>query len=165
MIEHLLAPFFRVFTEPPEEWHPLVIHFPIVFLMLEAVLIGIFCFTKNPNHERNALYALRIAVISLAVAALAGFHDAGAGLGEGNPFILGFQNRIKNFFNFMSPLTVHLWLALSLIVLTLIRFFWREIKGKNALLGLSGILYCFFTLLSLWVLISTAYMGGMLSQK
>ena len=54
MTDALLKPFYQIVTAPPRQWHPVLVHFPIAFLILEAVLLGLWRVTGKPAHELSA---------------------------------------------------------------------------------------------------------------
>lgn len=164
-MDYLIRPFFQIFTNPPQEWHPLVVHFPIVFLISEGVLTMLFWLTRKKDYERWALYFLYLAFVSMLIAAIAGFHDVGLDLGEGNKIWLGLKDRWHNLHRLGSSVTVHLWLAVGLAVLTFLRLLWRQKEGKNVLEGRLAFVYGITIFLSLWILLALAYVGGMLSHR
>jgi hypothetical protein len=51
MTDALLKPFYQIVTAPPRQWHPVLMHFPIAFLVLEAVLLSLLRITAKPAHE------------------------------------------------------------------------------------------------------------------
>jgi uncharacterized membrane protein len=164
-MSELLKPFWEVWTAPPEHWHPLLIHFPIVFLILEAVLLGLFRLTGKPDYERWSFVFLHWGFWAIMVAAVAGFHDVGLDLGVGNRIWLGLQDRWHNVFRFQSAITVHAWLALGLLVITLTRLLWRKLGGAVAIRGVRGCGYAGLTFVSLWLLTAAAYVGGRVVYK
>lgn len=164
-MSELLTPFYRIWTEPPQQWHPIIVHFPIVFLVLEAVFQGLFHFTNKPDHERWAYCFLHWSFWMLLIIAVAGFHDVGLDLGSGNKIWLGLQDRWKNTFRFQSGITVHAWLAFGLIAITLGRLFWRKLNGADVLRGVQSVFYTLLTLIGLWFLIAAGYVGGLVTHK
>lgn len=164
-MDALLKPFYQFVTEPPRQWHPLLVHFPIVFLVLEAALLGLWRMTRAVEFERWAGRFLRWSLWSMLVVIVAGLHDTGLDLGAGNKIWLGLQDRWHNLLRFQSSVTVHSWLSLGLLVITTVRAFWRTVGGAAALRGGCGWGYAFLTLASLWVLTATGYVGGLISHK
>jgi hypothetical protein len=160
----LLKPFYQIWTEPPHQWHPLLVHFPIVFLALEAVFLVLFRYSRDASHDRWALLFLYWAATSMLVVALAGLHDSGLNLGPGNKFWLGLQDRWHNAFRFQSSITVHVWLTLSLMAVTALRLVWRARLGSAVLRGRQGWAFAFATVLSLWMLFVAGYVGGRISH-
>jgi len=47
MTDASLKPFYQIVTAPPRQWHPLLVHFPIVFLTVEALLLGLCALRVN----------------------------------------------------------------------------------------------------------------------
>ncbi len=160
----LLEPFYHIFTVPPQQWHPLLIHFPIVFLILETVFLILFLLRRKTDFEKGAYIFLKAAFGSIWVVAATGFHDCALNMGEGNKFLLGLQDRLKGAFNFDSSVTIHFWLALLLFAMTSFRFLWRWRKGPQALQGKSAWIYGIFTFLGIWCLLAASYVGGLMSH-
>ncbi len=159
---HLAAPFYQIFTSPTRHWHPWVVHFPIVLLCGEAVLVLLF-FLK-PELEYLAYLCLRLSFWSLLIAALAGLHDSGLDLGDGNKIALGFQDRWKSGFHYSSSITVHTWLALLVITITFLRLLWRWRQGSQIRFGLRGVGFALLTLMGFWCMLAMGYVGGAISH-
>jgi uncharacterized membrane protein len=85
----LIKPFYRIWTAPPQYLHPVVIHFSIVLLILEAVLLGLFRVTKRPDYERWSFHCLYWSLWAIPIVAVAGLHDVGLDLGARNIVWLG----------------------------------------------------------------------------
>ncbi len=163
-IHELLRPFCAVFFKPSQQWHPLVVHFPLVFLTLEAVLVLAFWRNGNDEYERWAYRFLHLAFWTMLIAAVAGLHDSGLNLGPGNKIWLGLQDRWQNRLRFQSSVTVHVWLALSIFGMTLGRLLWRWRKGVVALRGRQAFCYGALMLFGLWCLMAASYAGGIISH-
>ena len=161
----LLKPFIQLVTAPPQQWYPLIIHFPIVCLIFEAALLVVFLFQKRPDIEAKAFTLLKLGWWSLLIAAAAGIHDAGLNLGPGNRFVLGLQDRWDNLFRFESSITVHVWLAGLLLGVTLCRLFWRWRRGPHVWQGLAGYWYSGLTGFGIWCLFAMSYVGGLISHR
>ena len=161
----LMKPFYKVFTNPPQQWHPLLIHFPLVFLLLEAFFILMFFITRDSHYEKLAFNFLKAGFISILIAMMAGIHDCGLNLGEGNKFLLGFQDRFKNAFRFKSSVTIHFWLAILLFIITLSRLIYCWRKGAQVLRGKGASFYGFLVVIGLWVLLAMGYVGGLLNHQ
>ena len=93
MTDALLKPFYQIVTAPPRQWHPLLVHFPIVFLTVEALLLGLWRLTGKPAHEPLAYACLHLSLWTMLIVAVTGVHDAGLDLGAGNPLWLGLRDR------------------------------------------------------------------------
>ncbi len=163
--ERLLKPFIQLVTAPPQQWHPLIIHFPIVCLIFEAVLLVVFSFQKRPEIEAKAFTLLKLGWWSLLIAAAGGMHDAGLNLGPGNRFVLGLQDRWDNLFRFESSITVHVWLAGLLLGVTLCRLLWRWRRGPQVWQGPAKYWYSGLTGFGIWCLFAMSYVGGLISHR
>jgi len=134
----LLEWFRAPFITPPRQWHPILVHFPIVFLFLEAALL--FRHAPRPRRELQSAadVFLRLSVWSMIPVAIAGIHDAGLDLGRGNPLWLGLQDRWRNALNLRSSISAHVFLISLLFVLTAVRLIVRAridpatLEGKKA---------------------------------
>ena len=82
MTDALLKPFYQIVTAPPRQWHPVIVHFPIAFLVLEAVLLSLWRVTGKPAHEPLAYACLHLSLWTMLIVAIAGVHDAGLDLRE-----------------------------------------------------------------------------------
>ena len=121
-----------------------------------------------PTFTRLAtvsLIFLHCAFWTMLVAVLTGVNDVGLDLGAGNRIILGFLDRWENAFRAESSVTIHVWLALMLIGLTLARLLWRLFGRSHVLAGVSGALFGLLTLLSFWTLLAATYVGASVSHK
>ena len=165
MTDALLKPFYQIVTAPPRQWHPVLVHFPIAFLVLEAALLGLWRITGKAEYDRWAYGFLHASLWTMLIVAGAGVHDAGLDLGPGNPMWLGLQDRWQNAFRWRSSVTVHTWLALALLMMTGLRLLWRKLGGPSALRGAQGWAYGLATLIGLWVLSAAGYVGGLISHK
>ena len=165
MTDALLKPFYQIVTAPPRQWHPVLVHFPIVFLVTEAVLLSLWRVTGKPGQEPLAYAFLHASLWTMLIVAITGVHDAGLDLGRGNPFWLGLQDRWQQVFRWHSSITVHSWLALALVAITVVRLLWRKFVGPNALRGRQGWAYGLMTFIGLWILTAAGYVGGMINHK
>ena len=94
-----------------------------------------------------------------------GIHDSGLNLGPGNKFLLGFEDRWNNAFRFESSVSIHVWLALALFVLTLSRLLWRWKRGEQVFQGLEGVLFGMVAFAGIWFLFAMSYVGGLISHS
>ena len=138
MPNELLHPFILLFTAPPHQVHPAVVHFPIALLVVEAVLLGLFAVTRNAAHARAAHRWLVVAFCTLPFVALAGFHDAGMGANGGNEVVAGLQTCWQNAGNLKTPVIVHMGLMVTMVVVSAVRLAWRGRGRPEALRGISG---------------------------
>ena len=160
----LLAPFVDAFARPGKQLHPVAVHFPIVFLATEALLVLLFRLRKTAPLERLAYAFLHAGVWSMLVAAALGIRDSGLERGAGNLFVLGLEDRIASALRFESSITVHAWLMLGVLLLSAGRLVWRARAGARALEGARGLAYGALTALTLWCLVAGAYVGGLVSH-
>jgi uncharacterized membrane protein len=98
--------------------HPMLIPFPIAFLVATFVCDLIFWWTRNPAWSTAALYLLGAALLMGAVAALAGLTD-----------FLG-DERIRE----MSSAWHHMIGNVIAVVLSLLNWYWRYTGGDAAVL-------------------------------
>ena len=141
MTDALLKPFYQIVTAPPRQWHPLLVHFPIVFLTVEALLLGLWRLTGKPAHEPLAYACLHLSLWTMLIVAVTGVHDAGLDLGAGNLFWLGLRDRWQQAFRWHSSITVHSWLALGAAgdhggAIALAQIRWPESTARRARLGI-----------------------------
>ena len=163
-MKELLHALVRVYSEPPQQWHPWLIHFPIVFLVLDGLFTATFWFNPRAEYERWSLSFLAAALLTMVLAILAGIHDSGLDLGEGNVFLLGLQDRWQSAFVFRSSVTVHMWLSLALFALSFARFTWRKCLA-NALRHPQAFVYGAALFFNFWLLIAAAHLGATLNHK
>jgi uncharacterized membrane protein len=165
VIRKLIEAFSQVWANPAHQLHPQIIHFPIVFLVLEAVTLIIFALRKQPQIAALSLIFLHCAFWTMLLAVISGLHDVGLDLGPGNRIMLGFHDRWENAFRAESSITIHVWLALTLIGLTLTRLLWRSLGRGRALRGVSGVAFGLFTVVSFWTLLASTYIGASITHK
>ena len=58
--------------------HPYLVHFPIAFFFLEAVLIFIGHLRKENRYEEFSFFVLKAAMLTMPFVMAAGYFDAGA---------------------------------------------------------------------------------------
>lgn len=165
MIRKLLEPFSQVWTNPAHQLHPQIVHFPIVFLVAEAVMLIIFAIRKQPQIASLSLIFLHCTFWTMLLAVLSGLNDVGLDLGAGNRIVLGFRDRWENAFRAQSSVTIHVWLALVLVAVTLTRLVWRSLSRDRALAGLGGVAFGLLTLVNFWVLLAATYVGASITHK
>jgi hypothetical protein len=85
------------------QWHPLLVHFPIALLVLEAVLVSALLVRPNERLAQCSTWLLGAAVVSLIPTILTGIRDAGADLGPGSPFWNGVHDRLTNLLRLEVP--------------------------------------------------------------
>ena len=148
-----------------KNWHPALVHFPIVLLLLEGILVFLCLARPNANLERQARLLLTLSLFSLVPVLFTGFHDAGNDLGPGSATWNGLKDRIGNFFRFESTVSLHFILALSVVFLTAVRFAWRTYTKKQSFKGRQGVAFAFITALALWLMFAAGQVGGGISHS
>jgi len=140
--------------------HPLLIHFPIVFLLLEAALLLINKLMRSKGVYKCAKVLLYLAALSLPIVGMAGLHDVGVDAGHGNAIIEGFNDRLKNWNHWSDRLSLHVAYVLTLDVLVWVRAFLVAAgKGKFVSTGTNLLM----ALITVWILTAAAQLGGSLS--
>ena len=119
--------------------HPMLIPFPIAFLVATFVCDLVFWWSRNPAWSTAALYLLGAAILMAAVAAAAGLTD-----------FLG-DERIRE----MSSAWHHMIGNVIAVVLAVINWYWRYSGGEAAVLpwGL------FLSFLIVLILLYTGWQG------
>lgn len=164
MISALGKPFLQIFTAPPHQWHPLLVHFPLVFLIGDAFFTLLFVMTRKTFLAQWAFGFLEAGFWSMFPVMAAGVHDSGLNLGPGNLFLLGLQDRWNNAFHGESSVSVHAWLATVFFMLTLSRLVWRWKRGEKVFRGGENWIYGLVTFLGIWCLMAMSYVGGLINH-
>ena len=126
----------------PSVIHPIFVHFPIAFYVLELILL-LFWLSKNEGRYLEfALFAFRVGYLSMIIAMIAGFIDT-----DGFEHI---QGRIRT--HFISALTVF-------TLYTLRAFFWRFGRKDDRHYRLTHILLAAAGNI---LVVITGYFGGLL---
>lgn len=141
-------------------WHPKFVHFPIVLLIAEAFVI--FLYRLKPRQELIIFskWLLIAAVISFVFVIYSGIRDVGVQLGGESPFIDGLQDRIENFSQWRSTISLHVIYAVILIIITLIRFLWRLKMKEQAVSGRFPIVFLLLTIIGLIVMFGAGQVGS-----
>lgn len=122
--------------------HPITVHYPIAFYVLELILLLLWNFKNNPAYFQFASFAFKAGYIGMLIAMAAGFYDAGG--------FAGIQGRVRT----------HFFAALSVFVLyTLRAFFWRFGKPEQNRYRATQIL---FAAAGNILVAITGYFGGLL---
>lgn len=120
-------------------YHPYLVHFPIAFFLLEALLVLIWARTRNAKYQDFAYLTFRLGLVATVVAMIAGYVDAG-GL---NPMV-----------------RTHFYSALCLLVVNLVRwalfgrYRWNLYTSRTLGMG------WFLLLVSVALVIATGHLGG-----
>ncbi len=108
----LPAPLARLLKRFPmlrRHPHPMVVHFPIVFMFSTTVFTLLFLFTGVTSLEMAALYCLAAGLIFTPVAIITGYYT----------WWLNYMART------MRPVTIKQWLSSILLIIEIITFMWR----------------------------------------
>jgi uncharacterized membrane protein len=140
--------------------HPLLIHFPIAFLSLEAALLLLNKVMRSKGVWKSAKILLYLAALSLPIVVLAGLHDVGVDIGHGNDILDGLNDRIKNWNHWSERLSLHFAYAMVLTLFVWLRTF-LVARGKSKFVSTSGNLL--LALVTIWIMTATAQLGGSLS--
>src|SRR3989442_2998818 len=73
-------PLLALIPAPWAQWHPLLVHFPIALLVLEAVFVCALLVRPNERVAHLSTWLLGAAVLGLVPTLLTGIRDAGAAL-------------------------------------------------------------------------------------
>ena len=133
-----LKPLWQMFFNPPREWHPWAVHFPVVFYCLEGVCLFF--------QRRFTAFFLRAALVSTLIAMIFGIHDAGGFTWRPN---LGATNQI---------LIQHVWVSLAIFGLGLMRFLLKKNDSVRP-----GWAYLLLFILGFWCLVAAGYTGGIVA--
>src|SRR5438128_8575235 len=87
-------PLLALVPAPWAQWHPILVHFPIALLVLEAMPVCVLLVRPNTRVAQLSTWLLAAAVVSLVPTILTGIRDAGADLGPDSPFWNGLPDRL-----------------------------------------------------------------------
>jgi uncharacterized membrane protein len=148
-----------LFLTPHHVWHPPVLPFPIVLVLLELGALILFQIMRRPGLDAAAKYFLYLAALSLIPTILAGLHDAGVDLSPNNAILAGLNDRIQNFSNFKDPLSVHVLYASLLTSLIALRVVWRRCF-YNPDARVQSIAFLASSAILSWLVFAAAQVGG-----
>jgi len=158
-------PFVALLPAEWRQWHPLVVHFPVALLVLEALCLSAVALRPRRDLQQVSTWLLWGAVASLVPTIFTGIHDAGLDLGPGSPFVNGLRDRIGHAFLLKSSVSLHVLFVLAAAALAVSRLIWRTASGAAVLEGRSRLLYTALALLGVWVLFGGAQIGGAISHR
>src|SRR5216117_2990391 len=158
-------PLLALLPAPWAQWHPLLVHFPIALLVLEAVFVCALLVRPNERVAQFSVGLLGAAVASLVPTVLTGIRDAGADLGPDSPFWNGLHDRLTHLFRLESSVSLHVLFGLALTLIAVGRLAWRLRAGDRILRGGQRIAFTLVTLLGLWLLFGGGQVGGGLSHR
>ena len=117
--------------------HPMLVHFPIVFMISPAAFLILFHLTGAPSFETTSWYCLGAGILFSPVAIASGY----------------FTWWLNYLAKPMSAITVKIRFSVVLMAASLVAFFWRFSRPEAASLSTEGVLYLLL-LLSLIPLVS-----------
>ena len=158
-------PLLALVPAPWAQWHPLLVHFPIALLVLEAVFVCGLLVRPNERVARLSTWLLGAAVASLVPTILTGIRDAGADLGPDSPFWNGLHDRLTHLFRLESSVSLHVLFGLALTLIAVVRLGWRLRAGDRILRSGQRMAFTLVTLLGLWVLFGGGQVGGGISHR
>jgi uncharacterized membrane protein len=151
--------------QPHKYWHPPIVHFPIAFFVLEALLLAVFLFKPTQFAENASRWLLWLALISVPAVGITGVHDAGVDLGGTNAILDGISDRIHNFTHFDDALSVHVLFIDVFLLLSICRLAWRLYLDKSRNFVSQKIGFSIVTFIGLWILLAAAQAGGSMSHQ
>jgi hypothetical protein len=144
---------------------PLVVHFPIVLLVLEAAFVWACWVRPSEPVAWSAHGRLWTALISFVPAVYTGIRDVGAALElPGWVFWNELKDRVSHLFRFQSSISLHVLFVLAVAFLTSGRLTWRDRRGDHALQGRQGLAFATGALLGVWLPFAAAQIGGGISH-
>ena len=147
-----------------QEWHPMVVHFPIVLLVLEAGALALYWMLRTEAARRSSRWLLWLAVLALVPSLYTGIIDDGASLGPGSAFWNGAHDRLSHFLRLESSISVHVLFVTAVGSLALLRVAWRGVSGDRVLEGRQRFAFGAVTAAGLWLLFAAAQVGGGISH-
>jgi len=158
-------PLLALIPAPWAQWHPLLVHFPIALLVIEAVFVCALLVRPNERVAQFSTWLLGAAVASLVPTILTGIRDAGADLGADSPFWNGLNDRLTHLFRLESSVSLHVLFGLAVTLIAFGRLAWRAWAGDRILRGGQRTAFTLVTLLGLWVLFGGGQVGGGISHR
>ena len=158
-------PLLALLPAPWAQWHPLLVHFPIALLVLEAVFVCALLVRPNVRLAQSSTWLLAAAVASLVPTILTGIRDAGADLGGDSPFWNGLHDRLTHLFRLESSVSLHVLFGLAVTLIAFGRLAWRLRAGDRILRSGQRMAFTLVTLLGIWVLFGGGQVGGGISHR
>jgi len=158
-------PLLALVPAPWAQWHPLLVHFPIALLVLEAAFVCALLVRPSERLAQFSTWLLGAAVASLVPTILTGIRDAGADLGPDSPFWNGLHDRLTHLFRLESSVSLHVLFGLALTLIAVGRLGWRLRASDRILRGGQRMAFTLVTLLGLWVLFGGGQVGGGISHR
>jgi len=104
-----LARLLKRFPMLRRHLHPMVVHFPIVFMFSTTVFTLLFLFTGVASLEIAAIYCLAAGLLFTPVAIITGYYT----------WWLNYMART------MRPVRIKQWLSIILLIIEIVVFIWR----------------------------------------
>jgi uncharacterized membrane protein len=158
-------PLLALVPAPWAQWHPLLVHFPIALLVLEAVFVCVLVIRPNTRVAESSTWLLAAAVVSLAPTIITGIRDAGTDLDPASPFWNGLHDRVTNLWRLESSVSLHVLFGLGVTLIAVTRLTWRLWAGDRILRVRQRMGYALITLFGLWVLFGGGQVGGGISHR
>ncbi len=147
-----------------KQWHPMVVHFPVALLVLEAACLGGLAMQPREDLKKLATWLLWAAVLSLLPAIYTGIRDVGVDLGPGSPFLNGLRDRADHVLRFESSVSLHVLFGLVTSAIAAGRLIWLSASGGAVLDGRSRLLFAAVALVGVWILFGGTQIGGAISH-
>jgi len=141
-----------------KQWHPMLIHFPIALLIIEAMVFIAHWLRPREELARFAAWLLLLAVISFVPAILTGIADSGVDAGMSFPEAL--RERTRNFWRVESAVSLHMLYALAAALVASGRLIWLKAAAWGAMRGRQRMAFAAVTLVNLWLLFGAGQAGG-----
>ena len=123
-------------------FHPPLVHFPVAFFFLEAMLVLLWLKRKEENYEKFSYLTLKLAVALMPFAMLAGLKDA-----NGIP----------------KMARTHVYFAAALFLCNASRLLFRWRSGAEVWVGKRRALYVVWVSVGLVLTVCAGYFGGELA--
>src|SRR5215472_4814864 len=159
------SPWLALVPRNWKQWHPLVVHFPIALLFLEALLVVVSEFRPRASLEQPSRWLLAAALVSFVPTVYTGMGDVGADLGPGWGFWNGLEDRFRHLLLIQSTISLHVLFALAAIIIAVGRYIWRIRSGYGPLPRPQRAAFAALTILGVWALFAAGQVGGSISHE
>jgi uncharacterized membrane protein len=148
-----------LFFKPHHIWHPPLIIFPVVLVLLEFGALILYQVMRRSALDQAAKWFLYLAALSLVPTIIAGLHDVGVDQSPNNAILAGLSDRIKNFSDFKDPLSVHVLYVCMLSSLIALRVAWRRLS-YNPMIPAQSLVFLGSSAILSWLVFAAAQVGG-----